>query len=59
MKKAPALYNISMDKLAQDPDLQQHRADIIHTAAFILEKCGLIKYDRKSGHLQVKNLNET
>ncbi|XKL59609.1 hypothetical protein PGB90_000625 [Kerria lacca] len=56
MKKAPALYNISMDKLAQDPDLQQHRADIIHTAAFILEKCGLIKYDRKSGHLQSTEL---
>lgn len=53
MKKDPALYNISVEKLKEDPDLEQHRADLIHTAASLLEKCGLIKYDRKFGHLQV------
>ena len=58
MKKEPSLYNITVDKLQADPDLEQHRADIVHTASFLLEKCGLVKYDRKFGHLQVlKNLN--
>ena len=56
MRKEPSLYNISVDKLKEDPDLEQHRADIVHTAAFLLEKCGLIKYDRKFGHLQVFNI---
>lgn len=56
MRKEPSLYNISVDKLNEDPDLEQHRADIVHTAAFLLEKCGLIKYDRKFGHLQVLDL---
>ncbi len=54
MKKAPSLYNISTDRLEKDPDLEQYRADVVHTAAAILEKSGLIKYDRKSGHLQVR-----
>lgn len=54
MRKAPNLYGISVDVLKDDPDLEQFRANIIHTAASILEKSGLIKYDRKSGHLQVR-----
>ena len=56
MRKEPTLYNISVDKFKEDPDLEQHRADIVHTAAFLLEKCGLIKYDRKFGHLQTTEL---
>lgn len=54
--KAPPLYGISDDKLRDDPLLEQHRADLVHTAAFVLEKCGLVKYDRKSGHLQSTEL---
>lgn len=53
MRKAPNLYGISVDLLKDDPDLEQFRANIVHTAAFVLEKSGLVKYDRKSGHLQV------
>lgn len=33
----------------EDPMLIQKRSDIIHTAAVILEKCALIRYDRKTG----------
>lgn len=53
MLRAPSLYAISQDKLKEDPLLEQHRADLVHTAALHLERSGLIKYDRKSGHFQV------
>ncbi|GFS27347.1 U5 small nuclear ribonucleoprotein 200 kDa helicase [Elysia marginata] len=39
-----------------DPLLQQRRKDLVHTAACILDKNGLLKYDRKTGNLQVTEL---
>lgn len=56
MLRHPALYAISHDTLKADPLLQQHRVDLIHAAANILDKNGLAKYDRKSGNLQVTDL---
>ncbi|XP_039281589.1 putative U5 small nuclear ribonucleoprotein 200 kDa helicase [Nilaparvata lugens] len=56
MLRSPSLYAISADKLKEDPLLEQHRADVIHTAALHLERSGLIKYDRKTGHFQVTEL---
>lgn len=56
MLRAPTLYGISHDTLKEDPLLSGHRADLIHTAALHLERSGLVKYDRKSGHLQVTEL---
>lgn len=52
MLRAPQLYGISADKMKEDPLLEKHRADLIHTAAVSLDKSQLIKYDRKSGQLQ-------
>lgn len=52
MLKAPALYSIGVDYLEDDPSLVQKRADIIHTAAVLLEKCFLIKYERASCKFQ-------
>lgn len=56
MLRQPALYGISHDQLKQDPLLEQHRADLIHTAALHLDKSGLVKYDRKTGMFQVTEL---
>ncbi|BES87457.1 U5 small nuclear ribonucleoprotein 200 kDa [Nesidiocoris tenuis] len=56
MLRAPNLYGITSDKLSQDRLLEQHRADLIHTAAILLEKSGLVKYDRRTGHFQVTEL---
>lgn len=56
MLRSPALYGISKDKIDEDPLLELHRADIIHTAALQLEKSGLCRYDRKSGQFQVTEL---
>ncbi|GBP32714.1 Putative U5 small nuclear ribonucleoprotein 200 kDa helicase [Eumeta japonica] len=56
MLRQPALYGISSEKLQEDTLLELHRADLIHTAANLLDKCGLIKYERRSGHFQPTEL---
>ncbi|KAG8936165.1 DEIH-box ATPase [Tulasnella sp. 418] len=49
MLRSPALYSVGVDYMDDDPHLTQKRVDIIHTAAVMLEKCNLVKYDRKTG----------
>ena len=56
MLKDPVLYTVGADYLDDDPLLEQKRADIIHSAAVLLEKCNLIKYDRTSGRFQATEL---
>ncbi|XP_017759104.1 PREDICTED: putative U5 small nuclear ribonucleoprotein 200 kDa helicase [Eufriesea mexicana] len=56
MLRCPNLYSISHDKLKEDPLLELHRADLIHSAAVALDRSGLIKYDRKSGNIQASEL---
>ncbi|XP_053694664.1 U5 small nuclear ribonucleoprotein 200 kDa helicase [Sabethes cyaneus] len=56
MLRQPTLYGVSYDAIKDDPLLEQFRADLVHTAALNLEKSGLIKYDRKSGHFQVTEI---
>lgn len=55
MLKSPALYGISAD-YEDDEGLIQKRADIIHSAAALLEKCQLLKYERSSGRFQSTEL---
>ncbi|KHJ42995.1 Sec63 domain protein [Trichuris suis] len=56
MLRAPTLYGISHDQLRSDPLLEQRRTDLIHTAATILDKCNMIRYERKGGVFQVTEL---
>ncbi|KRZ08826.1 U5 small nuclear ribonucleoprotein helicase [Trichinella pseudospiralis] len=56
MLRAPTLYGISHDEVKNDPLLEQRRADLIHTAATLLDKCNMIKYERRSGIFQVTEL---
>nr|WCZ58359.1 U5 small nuclear ribonucleoprotein 200 kDa helicase [Paratrimastix eleionoma] len=56
MLKNPSLYGISPDMAMNDPILEQRRCDLCHTAATILDKAGLTKYDRKTGILQMTEL---
>lgn len=49
-----ALYGVPAD--AADKYLQQHRANLAHSAALKLEKGNLIKYDKKSGTFQTTEL---
>jgi pre-mRNA-splicing helicase BRR2 len=50
------LYSVSADYQDDDPGLVQKRADIIHTAATVLKKYNLIKYERTSGRFQSTEL---
>ncbi len=56
MLRNPTLYGISWDDIEEDKFLEQRRADLIHTAASILDKTNLIRYDRKNGNFQVTDL---
>lgn len=37
----------------RDPRLLERRLDLVHSAAVILDKNNLVKYDRRSGNFQV------
>ncbi|KAE8618810.1 hypothetical protein XENTR_v10009514 [Xenopus tropicalis] len=56
MLRSPNLYGISHDDLKIDPLLEQRRLDLIHTAALLLDKNNLMKYDKKTGNFQVTEL---
>ena len=51
MLRNPTLYGISEETLRDDPTLEGRRRDLAHTAATVLEKSHLLRYDRKSGAL--------
>lgn len=55
MLRSPGLYSVGAD-YADDDALVQMRVDLIHSAATVLERTGLIKYDRKTGRLQSTEL---
>lgn len=48
----PALYGVTAEELEEDQYLEQKRVDLVHSAATVLDKCGLIKYDKKTGRFQ-------
>lgn len=47
------LYGVSHDERGADPFLERRRMDLVHTAATVLEKNNLVKYDKRSGSFQV------
>ncbi|KAK9476419.1 Sec63 Brl domain-containing protein [Lipomyces japonicus] len=55
MLRAPALYHVGAE-YADDEALLQKRLDLSHSAAVLLEKCNLLRYDKKSGKLQATEL---
>ncbi|CAH9084541.1 unnamed protein product [Cuscuta europaea] len=56
MVRNPSLYGLPADALKSDVILEERRADLVHSAATLLDKNNLIKYDRKSGYFQVTDL---
>ncbi|KAI8554517.1 hypothetical protein RHMOL_Rhmol05G0105200 [Rhododendron molle] len=56
MLRNPTLYGLAPDALTRDILLEERRADLIHSAATVLDKNNLVKYDRKSGYFQVTDL---
>ena len=51
MIQNPALYGITPESIKQDTTLKQRRLDLVHSAACVLEKCHLIRYERNTGLL--------
>ncbi|KAJ8080649.1 Pre-mRNA-splicing helicase BRR2 [Marasmius tenuissimus] len=56
MLRSPGLYSVGVDYQEDDDGLVQKRADIVHSAAVLLEKCQLLKYERASGRFQSTEL---
>ncbi|GAC95807.1 hypothetical protein PHSY_003384 [Pseudozyma hubeiensis SY62] len=56
MLHSPTLYSVTADYADDDPFLEQKRADIVHTAAALLEKCGLLRYERSTGNFTSNEL---
>lgn len=48
----PTMYGIDADDASAEPSLLQRRLDLSHSAAVVLDKHDLVKYDRKTGALQ-------
>lgn len=48
MLRNPTEYGISLDELQDDPNLVKRRVNLIHSAATVLDREGLIKYDRRA-----------
>ena len=56
MLKSPGLYGVGVNYQEGDIGLIQRHADIAHSAAVILEKSQLIKYERSTGRFQSTEL---
>lgn len=55
MLRSPGLYSVGAD-YENDDALVQKRVDLVHSAAVVLERAGLVKYDKKTGRLQSTEL---
>uniref|UniRef100_A0A8C4EBL3 U5 small nuclear ribonucleoprotein 200 kDa helicase n=1 Tax=Dicentrarchus labrax TaxID=13489 RepID=A0A8C4EBL3_DICLA len=56
MLRNPTLYGVSHDDRSSDPLLERRRTDLVHTAANVLDKNSLVKYDKRTGSFQVTDL---
>lgn len=56
MMRNPQLYGVPLDALDTDRNLLERRMDLAHSAANILDKNNLIKYDRRTGNFQVTSV---
>ncbi|KAK3335533.1 Sec63 Brl domain-containing protein [Cercophora scortea] len=55
MLRSPGLYSVGAE-YEDDEALEQKRVDLVHSAAAVLKKANLIKYDEKTGKLQSTEL---
>ncbi|KAJ1904578.1 Pre-mRNA splicing, partial [Coemansia sp. IMI 209127] len=56
MLRSPAVYGVARSDADADPALAARRADLAHAAAAELERCFMVRYDRKTGRLQPTEL---
>jgi pre-mRNA-splicing helicase BRR2 len=58
MLRRPGLYGVTAEMLEEDPELTQYCTDLIHSAALVLDKGGLVRYDRKTGAMAPTELGK-
>jgi len=51
MVRNPVLYHVPVDERQEDPTLEKRRKELIHSAATVLHKSKLIKYNKKTGEM--------
>jgi pre-mRNA-splicing helicase BRR2 len=56
MLRNASLYGIPASEAESDPTLEQRKSDLVHSAATVLDRHNLIKYDRKTGQYQITDL---
>jgi pre-mRNA-splicing helicase BRR2 len=56
MLRSPDLYGVPLGALEDDPLLMDRRLDLAHSAALVLDRHGLVRYDRRTGNLQATDL---
>ncbi|KAK4337016.1 hypothetical protein RND71_044196 [Anisodus tanguticus] len=56
MLRNPTLYSVSHEEFEEDRTLEKHRCNLIYSAAIIIEKSQLIKFDRRTGQFQTTEL---
>ncbi|OAA63683.1 pre-mRNA splicing factor [Niveomyces insectorum RCEF 264] len=55
MLRSPGLYQVGAE-YEDDEALEQKRVDLVHSAALVLRKSNLVKYEEKTGKLQATEL---
>ncbi|KAI3631541.1 hypothetical protein MIR68_010424 [Amoeboaphelidium protococcarum] len=56
MRKSPSTYFISEKEIQEDPQLDQKRVQLVHTALMILSQSHLLHYDVQSGDITSNEL---
>lgn len=59
MKINPQVYGINYEDLVEDPQLEIKRRELIHAVAKALDKARMIRYNERTGDLNVTDLGRT
>uniref|UniRef100_A0A182NQQ9 Activating signal cointegrator 1 complex subunit 3 n=1 Tax=Anopheles dirus TaxID=7168 RepID=A0A182NQQ9_9DIPT len=59
MRMNPQCYGLNYDDLREDPSLEVKRRQLIHTAAMALDKARMLRYNDRTGDLNVTDLGRT
>ncbi|XP_035776945.1 activating signal cointegrator 1 complex subunit 3-like [Anopheles albimanus] len=59
MRMNPQCYGLHYQDLQEDPTLERKRRQLIHTAAMALDKARMVRYNERTGDLNVTDLGRT
>lgn len=59
MRINPQVYGLNYEDVVRDPNLEQKRKLLIHTAAMALDKARMIRFNERTGDLNITDLGRT